>query len=146
MSALTDVILAQVKETAGKKLDSNVLGGLSDSILGSVKKSAQSASGIEQLTQLFTGKTAAADSPVTALASKLFKSDAVKKLGLDSKTAELATSLLPTIISSLVSKKNGLDLTSILSAFGGNSTSSKSSSKSGLLNTAAGLLGKFLKK
>ena len=73
MSAITDIILSQVKESAAGKLDKNVLSGLSDSILGSVKQSAQSASGIEQLTQLFTGKTNAADSPVTALAANMLR-------------------------------------------------------------------------
>lgn len=147
MSALTDIILAQVKESAGSKLDNNILGGLSDSILGSVKQSAQSASGIEQLTSLFTGKTSAAESPVTALAGKLFQSGVAKKLNLDSKTSNLATSLLPTIIGALVNNKNGLDITSILGAFaGGNTASKKSNNKSDLLGTAVGLLGKFLKK
>lgn len=147
MSALTDIILAQVKESAGSKLDNNILGGLSDSILGSVKQSAQSASGIEQLTSLFTGKTSAAESPVTALAGKLFQSGVAKKLNLDSKTSNLATSLLPTIIGALVNNKNGMDITSILGAFaGGNTASKKSNNKSDLLGTAVGLLGKFLKK
>lgn len=148
MAGLTDIILSQVKQSAGGKLDNNILGGLSDSILGSVKQSAQSASGIEQLTQLFTGKTAAADSPVTALAGKLFQSGVVKKLGLDSKTADLATSLLPTIIGALVKNKNGMDISSILGAFTGQtaSKSSKKSANNNLLGTAMGLLGKFMKK
>lgn len=164
MSAITDIILSQVKESAGGKLDGNVLSGLSDSILGSVKQSAQSVSGIEDLTQLFTGKTDAAKSPVTALAGKLFKADAAKKLGLDSKTAQLAIALLPTIINALVSKKNGLDITSILGAFvGGQQTTKTTTSKGGktvktasgkaknesnggaLLGAAVNILGKLLK-
>ncbi|MCQ2345177.1 MAG: hypothetical protein MJZ82_00220 [Paludibacteraceae bacterium] len=145
MSAITDIILSQVKESAAGKLDKNVLSGLSNSILGSVKQSAQSASGIEQLTQLFTGKTNAADSPVTALAANIFKKDFVKKLGLDANMAQLATSLLPTILSALVDKKNGLDIASILGAFTGGGKTAKSG-KSDLLGTAVGLLGKFLKK
>lgn len=165
MSAITDIILSQVKESAGGKLDSNVLGGLSDSIFGSVLQNAQSASGIEALTALFTGKTDAASSPVTALAGKLFKSDAVKKLGLDSKTVDIAVALLPTIISALVSKKNGLDMGSILGSLvggqtsgssttksgkkvtkaGGSKTSGKNDAGSGLLGAAVNILGKLLK-
>lgn len=149
MSAITDVIMNQVKEAAGGKLDKNVLNGLSDSILGSVKKTAQSPSGIEQLTQLFTGKTSAADSPVTALAANIFKTDFAKKLGLSENITSAATSLLPTILGSLVSKKNGFDLTSILGMLtGGNDTKGKKSSKgnNNLLGTAVNILGKFLKK
>lgn len=142
MSAITDIILSQVKESAGGKLNSNVLSGLSDSILGSVMQSAQSVGGIEDLTQLFTGKTDAASSPVTALAGKIFKADAVKKLGLDQKTVQLAVALLPTIINALVSKKNGLDIGSILGAFVGGQTSTKSTksttTKSGKKVTSAG--------
>lgn len=159
MSAITDIILSQVKESAGGKLNSNVLGSLSDSIFGSVKQSAQSVSGIEDLTQLFTGKVDAAKSPVTALAGKLFKSDAVKKLGLDSKTADIAIALLPTIISALVSKKNGLDMGSILGSLvgGQTTTTSKSGKKTvkkagskndatgSLLGAAVSVLGKLLK-
>lgn len=150
MAGITDIILSQVKETAGGKLDKNVLNGLSDSILGSVKKTAQSASGIEQLTQLFTGKTSAADSPVTALAANIFKNDFAKKLGLNEALTKTATGLLPTILGSLVSKKNGLDITSILGMLtGGNDTKKGSKSTKGgndLLGTAVNILGKFLKK
>lgn len=142
MSAITDIILSQVKESAGGKLNSNVLGSLSDSIFGSVKQSAQSVSGIEELTSLFTGKTDASASPVTALAGKIFKADAVKKLGLDEKTVQLAVALLPTIINALVSKKNGLDIGSILGAVVGGQTTTKSSktttTKSGKKVTSAG--------
>jgi len=170
MAGITDIILSQVKESAGSKLDSNVLGSLSDSIFGSVKQSTQSIAGIEQLTELFTGKTDAADSPVTALAGKLFKADALKKLGLDEKTINVAVALLPTIINALVSKKNGLDIGSILGSLTGGSTtttttkttsksgkkvtkagtskstkSSSSDSGSGLLGAAVNILGKLLK-
>lgn len=142
MSAITDIILSQVKESAGGKLNSNVLGSLSDSIFGSVKQSAQSVSGIEDLTSLFTGKTDASASSVTALAGKIFKADAVKKLGLDEKTVQLAVALLPTIINALVSKKNGLDIGSILGAVVGGQTTTKSSktttTKSGKKVTSAG--------
>jgi len=167
MAGITDIILSQVKESAGSKLDGNVLGSLSDSIFGSVKQSTQSLAGIEQLTELFTGQTDAANSPVTALAGKLFKTDAVKKLGLDEKTISVAVALLPTIINALVSKKNGLDIGSILGSLTGGSattTTSKTtksgktvkkagttkstksaSSDSGLLGAAVNILGKLLK-
>ena len=144
MSQITDLILKQVQSAAsGSNLSSDVLGGLSDSIFGSVKEKAQSASGIEQLTSLFTGKTSAESSPVTSLATQLFTKNIVSKLGLDSNTANLATSLLPTIIGKLTSKDNGLDLTSVLSALG---ASAAGSSNGGLLGAATGILGKLFKK
>ena len=142
MSQITDLILKQVQSSAsGSNLGSNVLEGLSDSIFGSVKEKAQSASGIEQLTSLFTGKTSAESSPVTSLAAQLFTKNIVSKLGLDANTTKIATSLLPTIIGKLTSKNSGLDLTSILSAVGASAGNSN-----GLLGAATGLLGKLFKK
>ncbi|MBO7124632.1 MAG: hypothetical protein J6V74_02170, partial [Bacteroidales bacterium] len=80
MSQITDLILKQVQASAsGSNLNSNVLDGLTDSIFGSVKEKAQSASGIEQLTSLFTGKTSAESSPVTSLATQLFTKNIVSK-------------------------------------------------------------------
>ena len=145
MSQISDLILKQVQSAAaGSNLDNNVLSGLSDSVFGSMKQTAQSASGIEQLTSLFTGKTSAASSPVTSLATQLFTKNVASKLGLDSSTSSMATNLLPVIISSLVSavssKSGGIDLGTILSALGGKSSSS------GLLKTVGSLLSGFLKK
>ena len=143
MSQITDLILKQVQSAASdSNLSSDVLGGLSDSIFGSVKEKAQSASGIEQLTSLFTGKTSAESSPVTSLATQLFTKNIVGKLGLDAGTAQLATSLLPTIIAKLTSKDSGIDLTSVLSAVG----ASAAGSSNGLLGAATSILGKFFKK
>lgn len=145
MSQITDLILKQVQASAsGSNLNSNVLDGLTDSIFGSVKEKAQSASGIEQLTSLFTGKTSAESSPVTSLATQLFTKNIVSKLGLDANTTKIATSLLPTIIGKLTSKNSGLDLTSILTSLGASAASS--SSKGDLLGAATSILGKFFKK
>lgn len=144
MSQITDLILKQVQSAAsGSNLSSDVLGGLSDSIFGSVKEKAQSASGIEQITELFTGKTSAESSPITSLATQLFTKNIASKLGLDKTTANLATSMLPTIIGKLTSKDSGLDLTSILSALG---ASAAGGSKGNLLGAATGILGKLFKK
>jgi len=143
MSQITDLILKQVQSAAAdSNLSSDVLGGLSDSIFGSVKEKAQSASGIEQLTSLFTGKTSAESSPVTSLATQLFTKNIVSKLGLDAGTAQIATSLLPTIIGKLTSKDSGIDLTSVLSAVG----ASAAGGSNGLLGAATSILGKFFKK
>ena len=70
MSQLSDLILKQVTSAAsGSNLGTNVLNGLTDSIVNSLKKTATSQGGVEQLISLFTGKTSAANSSVTALAS-----------------------------------------------------------------------------
>ncbi|MBO4777222.1 MAG: hypothetical protein J5588_01895 [Bacteroidales bacterium] len=145
MSQITDLILKQVKSSAsGTNLSSSVLDGLTDSIFGSVKEKAQSASGIEQITSLFTGKTSAESSPITQLASQLFTKNAAKKLGLDDSTVKIATSLLPTIIGKITSKDSGIDLTSILTSLG--ASAAGSSSKGDLLGAATSILGKFFKK
>lgn len=143
MSQITDLILKQVQSAAsGSNLSSDILNGLSDSVLGSVKEKAQSASGIEQITELFTGKTSAESSPITSLAKQLFTKNIAGKLGLDDSTIKMATALLPTVLSKLTSKDSGLDLTSILSAVG----ASAGGSSNGLLGAATGLLGKLFKK
>ena len=153
MSVLTDLIASQVKTSAASSnLGDSVLKGLTDSVVGSITEKAQSTSGIDQLTSLFTGKTAAGSSPVTALATQLFTSKIASKLGLDEKTAKTASALLPTIISSLVSSvskgKDGVNLQSMISSVGGAVTQEtvKNLAADGLKKAAGGLLGKFFKK
>lgn len=145
MASLSDFILNQVKSAAsGNDLDNNVLGGLSDSILNSLKQKATSANGISEITELLSGKSSASSSPVTQLASKIFTSDVATKLGLSPTIANAASSLLPVIIEKVVgavsSKGGDFDLASVLSALGGNSASS---SKLGNLGKIIGGLGKL---
>ena len=148
MSQLSDLILKQVASAAsGSNLGNNVLNGLSDAIVNSLKQTAKSTGGIEQLMALFTGKTSAANSSVTALASQIFTTQFANKLGLSSSATSSATSLLPTIIASLVSavmskKAGGLDLSSILSSLGAASSNSTASK----LGYIAGALVKLFKK
>ena len=77
---LSDIILQQVtKNVAGsniqipQNLQQQVLGGLSDSILGSLAKTATAPGGLEQIKGLLTGQADAAKSPVTALAGNIFR-------------------------------------------------------------------------
>ena len=79
---LSDIILQQVtKNVAGsniqipQNLQQQVLGGLSDSILGSLAKTATAPGGLEQIKGLLTGQADAAKSPVTALAGNIFNSN-----------------------------------------------------------------------
>lgn len=157
MSQILDLIKSQVFDSAsGVTLPADtkdqVLGGLSDSILGGLKQTAASTGGIEQLTSLFTGKTAAAQSPVTAAAGKIFQSDVIQKLGLSPAIANAAKALIPIVIGKLVGKVGsggsdgsgeGFDLGSLLSAVGGGSGDGDGST---LLKKAGSLLGGLFKK
>ncbi|MCQ2224345.1 MAG: hypothetical protein MJZ14_01300 [Paludibacteraceae bacterium] len=147
MSQLSDLILKQVQAAAsGSNLGNNVLNGLSDSVMNSLKQTALKQGGIEQLTSLFTGKTSAESSPITALASQIFSSQVAPKLGLSASASSSASSLLPTVLSAIVAlvskKSSGLDLSSILSSLG----ASGSNSKLGGLGSLVGMLGKMFKK
>ncbi|MBO4529394.1 MAG: hypothetical protein IK017_05265 [Paludibacteraceae bacterium] len=152
MSQISDLILKQVQEAASQSasqsdLGSNVLDGLSDSILNSLKQTAKSPNGIEQLTSLFTGNTSAESSPITQLASQIFSSQVAPKLGLSASSANAAAGLLPTIIAGLVSiitkKGSGIDLSSILSSLGAVASSNPTTGK---LISIIGRLGGLLKK
>ena len=106
---LSDIILQQVtKNVAGSNLQipsnvqQQVLGGLSDSILGSLTKTAAAPGGIDLIKNLLTGKADAASSPITALAGNLFSDNVIKKLNLGS-LAPALTALIPGIMSKLSS-------------------------------------------
>lgn len=153
MASLSDIILQQVKASAGNvEIPSNVkdkvFSGISESILGSLTQTATKAGGIDQIKQLLTGKTNAATSPVTALAGTLFKNNVAGKLGLGAPTTNALTSLLPGVmgkLSNFIKDKDGdgdVDLQDILATLKGGQ-SSKSSS---ILGMAGSILGGFLKK
>ena len=101
---LSDIILQQVtKNVAGSNLQipsnvqQQVLGGLSDSILGSLTKTAAAPGGIDVIKNLLTGKADAASSPVTALAGSLFKNNILSKLNLGSVLSGGLLALIPKI-------------------------------------------------
>ena len=104
---LSDIILNQVtKSVSGsniqipQNLQQQVLGGLSDSILGSLAKTATAPGGLDQIKELLTGKADAATSPVTNLAGNIFNSNVLSKLKLGAAgTALLA--FLPKIMGGL---------------------------------------------
>lgn len=153
MASLSDIILQQVKGAAGNveipaNLKDKVFSGISESIMGSLTQTATKAGGIEQITQLLTGKANAATSPVTALAGNLFKNNVAGKLGLDAPTTNALTSLLPGVLGKLsgfVKDQDGdgdIDLQDILIALKGGQPQKSAS----VLGMAAGILGGFLKK
>ena len=105
MASISDFILQQVKNATGnvsipENLQQKVLGGLSDSILGSLTQTVTKAGGVDQIKELLTGKTNAAASPITELAGKLFNTNILSKLNLGSLGATLA-GLIPGIMSKL---------------------------------------------
>ncbi len=121
-----------------------VLGGLSNSILGSLTQTATQAGGLDMIKNLLTGKADAASSPITALAGNLFSDNVIKKLNLGS-LAPALTALIPGImgkLSNVIKDQDGdgdVDLNDIL-------LSLKGGAGSGLLGAATSLLGGLLGK
>ena len=104
MASIQDIIAQQVKNLAGgveipSNVKDQVLGGLSDSIFGSLAQTAVKPGGLDQITQLLTGKAQAATSPITNLASNLFGKN-ISKLGLGALAGTL-TGLIPKVLGSL---------------------------------------------
>lgn len=104
MASIQDIIAQQVKNLAGNveipaTVKDKVLGGLSDSIFSSLTQTALKSGGIDTITKLLTGKSDAASSPVTALATSIF----TKKLsGLNlGSLAGTLTGIIPTVLGSL---------------------------------------------
>ena len=105
---LSDIILQQVtKNVSGSNLQipsnvqQQVLGGLSDSILGSLTKTAAAPGGIDLIKNLLTGKADANTSPITAMAGSLFKNNFLSKLNLGSVLSGGLLALIPKIFGGL---------------------------------------------
>ena len=144
--------MQQVQSAAGNvnipsNIKNQVLGGLSESVLGSLTKTAAKSGGVDQIKELLTGKVSAAQSPITALAGQLFSSNVANALNLNSSTTSSLTALLPGVIgkvSSFIQDRDGdgdVDLNDIILSLKGGSSASSS-----LLGMASSLLGGILKK
>lgn len=172
---LSDIILQQVtKSVAGSNiqipanLQQQVLGGLSDSILGSLTQTATKPGGIDLIKNLLTGKADAATSPVTALAGNIFNSNVLSKLKLGAMGAALLA-FIPKIMGGLkgiVKDQDGdgdVDLNDILitlkggssgvlgglgsvlgGVLGGGAAKKQQTSTGGLGNILGGALGSIL--
>ncbi|MBR5055883.1 MAG: hypothetical protein IKX03_01675 [Bacteroidales bacterium] len=104
MAAIQDIIAQQVKNLAGNveipaNVKDKVLGGLTDSIFGSLTQTAVKPGGLDLISKLLTGKADAATSPITALASSLFGKK-ISSLNLGSLAGTL-TGIIPTVLGSL---------------------------------------------
>ncbi len=128
--SLTDIIKQQVNSAAGNieipsAVKNQVLGGLSDSILGSLTQTATKAGGIDMIKDLFGGKTSAASSPITELAGKLFTNNILKNLNLGSALGSSLTGLIPSVlggVTKIFKDQNGdgkVDINDIIIALGG---------------------------
>ena len=148
MASIQDFILKQVTAQAGKvdipsNLKDKVLGGLSDSIFGSLTQTAAKTGGIETIKELVTGKTKPAASPITSLATNLFTQNVLSKMNLGSAASSL-TGLIPGVmgsLSSFIKDQDGdgdIDLQDFLAALNGG--------KGGVLKTATSILGGLFKK
>lgn len=156
MAGISDIILQQVKASAGNvsipsNIKEKVLGGLSDSILGSLTQTATKAGGIEQITQLLTGKANASSSPITALATQLFTNNVASKLGLGN-TGSALSGIIPIVmgnLSGIIKDKDGdgdIDLNDILLSLKGGASAGKAQAGASILGAATSILGGFLKK
>ncbi|MBQ0025257.1 MAG: hypothetical protein KBT00_06005 [Bacteroidales bacterium] len=155
MANIADIISQAVSASAGKidipsNVKNQVLGGLSDSIFGSLTQTAAKPGGIDMVKSLLTGKTAAASSPITALAGNLFTNNVVKKLGLGGGIASALSGIVPSImgkLSGVLKDQDGdgdVDFQDILIALKGGGA--KQSGTSSILGAATGILGGLLKK
>ena len=152
MANFQDILLQQVKKAAGNveipaNAQNTVLNGLADSIFGSLTQTAMKSGGLDQITNLLTGKANAATSPVTALAGKLFTNNILSKLNLGSMLNGKLAALIPTVIaglSGIIKDQDGdgdIDLQDVLITIKGGSNGG--SRGGGLLG---GILGGILGK
>lgn len=144
MSFLTDLIKEKAGEVLADKISipegiqEQVLGGISDSIFGSIKETASKEGGIDQLIELFTGRQEVSSSPVASLASNIFGSDIAKKLGLSPAIVNAIVPVIPVIIKKFTSSEK-IDINDLISEV----TSSGIADK--LKDAAGGILGGFFK-
>ena len=151
MSVISDLISKQVMAAAGgvevpSNVKEKVLGGLTDSIVGSLTQTATQPGGIDIVKNLLTGKANAASSPVTALAGKLFAGNILSKLNLGQQTNNALTGLIPTVLSKasgFVKDQDGdgdVDINDIIIALTGKKQGA------GILGAATSILGGILGK
>ena len=147
MASILDLISSQVKSVAGSanipsESRDQILGGLSQSVLGSLTQTVGQQGGVDRIKELVTGKVKAAESPITALASNLFSNDVLSKLNLGS-AAESLKGLVPAVMGKLgniVKDQDGdgdIDFNDLILALRGGSGNS-------ILNAAKSILGGIL--
>ena len=159
MASISDLIMQSVKSAAGgvqipSDIQSQVLNGLSSSILGSLTQTATKPGGVDLIKNLLTGKTQAAASPVTALAGNLFNNNVLKKLGVGAALGAVLTNLIPKVmggLSGIIQDRDGdgdVDLNDIILSLtgGGQKKPAAATAGGGLLGAATSILGGLLRK
>ena len=150
MASILDLISRQVNSVAGgakipTDVKDQVLGGLSQSVLGSLTQTVTREGGVDQIRDLVSGKVSPEKSPVTDLAGKIFDKDILSKLNLGAAGGSLKN-LVPMVMGSLsgiIKDKDGdgdIDFNDLILTLkgGGNGTSLFETAK----NILGGLLGK----
>lgn len=149
--SILDLIKSQVATQAGgveipAQAKNTVLNGLTDSIFGSLTQTVSKPGGIDAIKSLLTGKSAAATSPITALAGNMFSNNILKKLNLGSLLNGKLLALIPAVmggLSGILKDQDGdgdVDFQDIILTLkgGGNKTQAQ--------KTGGGLLGGILGK
>ena len=157
MASLADIIAKQVLSSTGNiqipaEVKQNVLGGLSESILGSLTQTATKPGGIDIVKNLLTGKTSAESSPITALAGKIFNSNVLSKLNLSGVLKSSLLAAIPLILSKLsgvLKDQDGdgdVDLNDILITLKGGGQKQQTAGGSILGSVGKSILGSLLGK
>lgn len=148
MASILDLISGQVNAVAGNvnipaNIKDQVLGGLSNSVLGSLTQTVAKPGGVDLIQKLVTGKADAATSPITALATQLFSGNVLKKLNLGQAGNSLLA-LVPMVmgrLGNIIKDQDGdgdIDFNDLIVALKG------SGSGGGILGAAKGILGSLL--
>lgn len=151
-ASILDLIKSQVTAQTGgiqipEQAKNTVLNGLTDSIFGSLTQTVTKTGGVDQIKNLLTGKTAAATSPITALAGNLFSNNILKKLNLGSALNGALSGVIPAImgkLSGILKDQDGdgdVDFQDILITLRGGNKTQAQSSGGGILGS---ILGKVL--
>ena len=151
-ASILDLIKNQVAAQAGNveipaQAKNTVLNGLTDSIFGSLTQTVAKPGGVDLIKNLLTGKTAAASSPITALAGNMFNDNILKKLNLGSLLNGKLAALIPAVmggLSGILKDQDGdgdVDFQDIIITLKGGNKTQAQKTGGGLLG---GLLGKIL--
>ena len=105
-NSILDLIKQQVTAQTGNveipaQQKNTILNGLTDSIFGSLTQTVTKPGGIDAIKSLLTGKSAAATSPITALAGNMFSNNILKKLNLGSLLNGKLLALIPAVMGGL---------------------------------------------
>ena len=153
MASISDLIMQQVKSAVGgvqvpQAAQSQILNGMSSSVLGSLTQTVAKPGGVDAISALLTGRTNAATSPVTKLAGNLFKTNILKNLNLGTNTNNALLGLIPMVmgkLSNVIRDRDGdgdVDLNDIILSL----KSTNGSSGAGVLGAATSILGGILGK